>query len=62
MQKYTDFASFSFFMQGLKIKDFNQIADLKKDHLNDFVKNNSHFTSWDEMQQAAVNEYMTNLF
>lgn len=49
-------------MQGLKIKDFNQIADLKKDHLNDFVKNNSHFTSWDEMQQAAVNEYMTNLF
>ena len=59
MQKYTDFASFSFFMQGLQIKDFNQIADLKKDHLNDFVKNNSHFTSWDEMQQAAVNEYMT---
>lgn len=61
MQKYTDFANFNFFMQNLKIKDFAQLEQLDQNELNLFVKNNSHFKSWEEMQQAAVNEYMSNL-
>ena len=62
MQKYTQFANFIFFMKGLKIDDFSKIEKLKSDTLNDFVQKNSHFKTWEEMQQAAVNDYMNSLF
>ena len=62
MQKYTQFANFIFFMKGLKIDNFSKIEKLKSDTLNDFVQNNSHFKTWEEMQQAAVNDYMNSLF
>lgn len=62
MQKYTQFANFTFFMKGLKIDDFSKIEKLKSDTLNDFVQKNSHFKTWEEMQQAAVNDYMNSLF
>ena len=62
MQKYTQFANFNFFMKGLKIDDFSKIEKLKSDTLNDFVQKNSHFRTWEEMQQAAVNDYMNSLF
>lgn len=62
MQKYTQFANFNFFMKGLKIDDFSKIEKLKSDTLNDFVQKNSHFKTWEEMQQAAVNDYMNSLF
>ncbi len=62
MQKYTQFANFIFFMKGLKIDNFSKIEKLKSDTLNDFVQKNSHFKTWEEMQQAAVNDYMNSLF
>ena len=62
MQKYTQFANFIFFMKGLKIDNFSKIEKLKSDTLNDFVQKNSHFKTWEEMQQAAVNNYMNSLF
>ena len=62
MQKYTQFANFNFFMKGLKIDNFSKIEKLKSDTLNDFVQKNSHFKTWEEMQQAAVNDYMNSLF
>ena len=62
MQKYTQFANFNFFMKGLKIDDFSKLEKLKSDTLNDFVQKNSHFKTWEEMQQAAVNDYMNSLF
>ena len=62
MQKYTQFANFIFFMKGFKIDDFSKIEKLKSDTLNDFVQKNSHFKTWEEMQQAAVNDYMNSLF
>lgn len=62
MQKYTQFSNFIFFMKGLKIDDFSKIEKLKSDTLNDFVQKNSHFKTWEEMQQAAVNDYMNSLF
>ena len=62
MQKYTQFANFIFFMEGLKIDDFSKIEKLKSDTLNDFVQKNSHFKTWEEMQQTAVNDYMNSLF
>ena len=62
MQKYTQFANFIFFMKGLKIDEFSKIEKLKSDTLNDFVQKNSHFKTWEEMQQAAVNDYMNSLF
>ena len=62
MQKYTQFANFIFVMKGLKIDNFSKIEKLKSDTLNDFVQKNSHFKTWEEMQQAAVNDYMNSLF
>ena len=62
MQKYTQFANFICFMKGLKIENFSKIEKLKSDTLNDFVQKNSHFKTWEEMQQAAVNDYMNSLF
>lgn len=62
MQKYTQFANFIFFMKGLKIDNFSKIEKLKSDTLNDFVQKNSHFKTWEEMQQTAVNDYMNSLF
>lgn len=61
MQKYTDFASIEFFLSNLKIKDFTDIENINKKQLDNFVKKNTNFKTWLEMQQAAINSYMTNL-
>lgn len=62
MQKYTGFANFAFFMQNLKVQDFSDLTALDQNELDAYVKNNSHFKTWAEMQQAAVNNYMQSLF
>ena len=43
-------------------KSFPEIEQLGQKVVDDFVKKETNFNSWEEMQQRAVSEYMTSLF
>ena len=62
MQKYTRFAIIDFFVRELGVKDFTQIEQMAIDQVDEFVKKETKFASWEEMQQKAVSEYMMKLF
>ena len=62
MQKYTSFATIDFFVRELGVKDFTQIEQMAIDQVDEFVKKETKFASWEEMQQKAVSEYMMKLF
>lgn len=62
MQKYTSFTTIEVFVQALGVKDFTQIDQLAADKIDQFVKKETKFASWAEMQQKAVSEYMISLF
>lgn len=62
MQKYTNFANIDFFIQNLKLKNFTELEKMNPATLDSFIQKETHFKTWGEMQQAAVNNYMTSLF
>ena len=62
MQKNTSFATIDVFVRELGLKDFQEIEKIDDKAIDDFVKKETKFNNWQEMQQRAVSEYMTSLF
>ena len=62
MQKDTSFATIDVFVRELGLKDFQEIEKIDDKVIDDFVKKETKFNNWQEMQQRAVSEYMTSLF
>ena len=62
MQKNTSFATIDVFVRELGLKDFQEIEKIDDKVIDDFVKKETKFNNWQEMQQLAVSEYMTSLF
>lgn len=62
MQKNTSFTTIDVFVREAGVKEFPALDAMPQDKLNAFVKKETKFNSWEEMQQRAVNEYMTSLF
>ena len=62
MQKNTSFATIDVFVRELGLKDFQEIEKIDDKVIDDFVKKETNFNNWQEMQQRAVSEYMTSLF
>ena len=62
MQKNTSFATIDVFVRELGLKDFQEIEKIDDKVIDDFVKEETKFNNWQEMQQRAVSEYMTSLF
>lgn len=62
MQKNTGFATIDVFVRELGLKDFQEIEKIDDKVIDDFVKKETKFNNWQEMQQRAVSEYMTSLF
>lgn len=62
MQKNTSFATIDVFVRELGLKDFQKIEKIDDKVIDDFVKKETRFNNWQEMQQRAVSEYMTSLF
>lgn len=62
MQKNTSFATIDVFVREIGLKDFQEIEKIDDKVINDFVKKETKFNNWQEMQQRAVSEYMTSLF
>lgn len=62
MQKNTSFATIDVFVRELGLKDFQEIEKIDDKVIDDFVKKETKFNNWQEMQQCAVSEYMTSLF
>lgn len=62
MQKSTSFVTIDAFVKELGVKSFPEIEHLDQDMVDQFVKKETKFSSWEEMQQRAINEYMTSLF
>lgn len=62
MQKNTSFATIYVFVRELGLKDFQEIEKIDDKVIDDFVKKETKFNNWQEMQQRAVSEYMTSLF
>ena len=62
MQKNTRFATIDVFVRELGLKDFQEIEKIDDKVIDDFVKKETKFNNWQEMQQRAVSEYMTSLF
>lgn len=62
MQKNTSFATIDVFVRELGLKDFQEIEKIDDKVIDDFVKKETKFNNWQEMQQHAVSEYMTSLF
>ncbi|GAA0038617.1 hypothetical protein [Lactobacillus amylovorus] len=62
MQKNTSFATIDVFIRELGLKDFQEIEKIDDKVIDDFVKKETKFNNWQEMQQRAVSEYMTSLF
>lgn len=62
MQKNTSFATIDVFVRELGLKDFQEIEKIDDKVIDDFVKKETRFNNWQEMQQRAVSEYMTSLF
>lgn len=62
MQKNTSFVTIDVFVRELGLKDFQEIEKIDDKVIDDFVKKETNFNNWQEMQQRAVSEYMTSLF
>lgn len=62
MQKNTSFATIDVFVREIGLKDFQEIEKIDDKVIDDFVKKETKFNNWQEMQQRAVSEYMSNLF
>ena len=62
MQKNTSFATIDVFVRELGLKDFQEIEKIDDKVNDDFVKKETKFNNWQEMQQRAVSEYMSSLF
>ena len=62
MQKNTSFATIDVFVRELGLTDFQEIEKIDDKVIDDFVKKETKFNNWQEMQQRAVSEYMTSLF
>lgn len=62
MQKNTHFTTIDVFVRELGLKSFPEIERLGQEVIDNFVKKETNFNSWEEMQQQAVREYMTSLF
>lgn len=62
MQKNTSFATIDVFIRELGLKDFQEIEKINDKVIDDFVKKETKFNNWQEMQQRAVSGYMTSLF
>ncbi|EGF36595.1 hypothetical protein [Lactobacillus helveticus] len=67
MQKNTHFTTIDVFVRELGAKSFPDIEQLGQKVLgqkvvDNFVKKETNFNSWEEMQQRAVSEYMSSLF
>ena len=62
MQKNTSFATIDVFVREIGLKDFKAIEKIDDKVIDDFVKKETKFNNWQEMQQRAVSEYMTSLF
>lgn len=62
MQKNTSFATIDMFVREIGLKDFQEIEKIDDKVIDDFVKKETKFNNWQEMQQRAVSEYMTSLF
>lgn len=62
MQKNTKFTTIDVFLKELGAKDFSTIEKMAPTVVDNFVKKETKFASWAEMQQQAVSEYMTSLF
>lgn len=62
MQKNTSFATIDVFVRELGLKDFQEIEKIDDKVIDNFVKKETKFNNWQEMQQRAVSEYMTSLF
>ena len=59
MNNYTKFDSLDEFFDEspFEIKNDEDFINLEKEKLNDWVKSNTSFENWDEMQERAVQEY-----
>ena len=62
MQKNTSFTTIDVFVRELGFKEFQDIEKIDQKVIDDLVKKETKFNSWQEMQQKAVSEYMTSLF
>ncbi|MCI7161693.1 hypothetical protein [Lactobacillus amylovorus] len=62
MQKNTSFATIDVFVREIGLKDFQEIEKIDDKVIDDFVKKETKFNNWQEMQQRAVSEYMSSLF
>ena len=62
MQKNTSFATIDVFVREIGLKDFQEIEKIDDKVIDDFVKKETKFNNWQEMQQRAVSEYMISLF
>lgn len=62
MQKNTHFTTIDVFVRELGARSFPEIEQLGQKVVDDFVKKETNFNSWEEMQRRAVSEYMTSLF
>ncbi|WP_288556941.1 hypothetical protein [uncultured Lactobacillus sp.] len=62
MQKNTSFVTIDVFVRELGLKDFQEIEKIDDKVIDDFVKKETNFNNWQEMQQRAVSEYMASLF
>ena len=54
MQKNTSFATIDVFVRELGLKDFQEIEKIDDKVIDDFVKKETKFNNWQEMQQRAV--------
>ena len=50
------------FVKELGLKEFQDIESVAQDVIDNFVKKETKFENWQEMQQRAVSDYMTRLF
>ena len=62
MQKNTNFTTIDVFVKELGLKEFQDIESVAQDVIDNFVKKETKFENWQEMQQRAVSDYMTRLF
>ena len=62
MQKNTNFTTIDVFVKELGLKEFQDIESVAQDVIDNFVKKETKFENWQEMQQRAVSDYITILF
>ncbi|WP_251717788.1 hypothetical protein [Lactobacillus agrestimuris] len=62
MQKNTKFTTIDFFIKAAGAKSFQNLEDLSIESLNEFIKKETNFSTWEEMQQSAISQYMMSLF